>query len=129
MNLLLDTHIFLWYISADPQLPDSARVAIGNSTNQVFLSPVSVWEAIIKHNLGKLPLPHPPHIYLPQQHKRHKISKLAVSEEAVVHIAKIPDIHRDPFDRLLIAQALQHNLTPVTVDQKILAYPISSLPL
>jgi len=71
MRLLLDTHVFLWYITADPRLPASFRVATQDASNVVFLSSISVWEAVIKHGLGKLTLPALPATYLPQQRTAH----------------------------------------------------------
>ena len=67
MRLLLDTHVFLWYITADPKLPASFRAASQDPANEVYLSVASVWEAVTKYQLGKLPLPTPPAEYLPQQ--------------------------------------------------------------
>lgn len=69
--LLLDTHVFLWYITADSKLPAPFRVAIQDTAHEVFLSAVSVWEAVIKHGLGKLRLPNSPGEYLPQQRAAH----------------------------------------------------------
>ena len=100
--LLLDTHIFLWYITADPKLPAPFRVAIQDTANEVFLSAASVWEAVIKHGLGKLPLPGAPAEYLPQQRAAHGISALPVDEGAMAHLASLAPIHQDPFDRLLV---------------------------
>ena len=128
MKLLLDTHAFLWYITADPKLPATFRAASQDPANEVYLSVASVWEAVIKHNLGKLPLPAPPAEYLPQQRDAHGIASLAIDEGAMPHLAGLPPLHRDPFDRLLIAQALQHGLTMATVDPEIAAYPVSLLP-
>src|SRR5947207_15548880 len=108
MKLLLDTHVFLWYISADPQLPFSFRDVIRDPANEVYLSVASVWEAVIKYTLGKLPLPQPPAEYLPQQRDAHWIATLPIDEGAFGHLAGLPPLHRDPFDRILIAQALQH---------------------
>jgi PIN domain nuclease of toxin-antitoxin system len=127
MRLLLDTHVFLWYITADPKLPANFRAASQNPANEVFLSVASVWEAVIKYQLGKLPLPAPPAGYLPTQRDAHGIASLPVDEGAMSHLADLPPIHRDPFDRLLVAQALQHGLTIATVDPDVLAYPISLL--
>ena len=84
---------------------------------------MSVWEAIIKHQLGKLPLPQPPELYIPAQRDRHRIASLPVDEPSVTCLAALPPLHRDPFDRLLIAQALRHNLQLVTVDAAIRSYP------
>jgi len=123
MKLLLDTHIFLWFISGDSRLSVSFRDAIRNPDNDVYLSVVSVWEAIIKYQLGKLPLPESPETYLPKQRDRHLIDSLPVDEESVAQLAKLPALHRDPFDRLLICQALHNELVIVTADTAILAYP------
>ncbi|MBO0700589.1 MAG: type II toxin-antitoxin system VapC family toxin [Zavarzinella sp.] len=128
MRLLLDTHVFLWYITADSKLPAPFRAAIQDPANEVYLSVVSVWEAVIKHGLGKLPLPGPPADYLPQQRDAHGITSLPVAEGAMPHVAGLPPLHRDPFDRLLVAQALQHGLTVATVDPDVSAYPIVLLP-
>src|SRR5437660_138346 len=116
MSLLLDTHIFLWYISGDPRLPAAFRGAIQDPANEVYLSAASVWEAVVKYGLGKLPLPAPPEEYLPRQRRRHGIGSLPVEEATFAHLAKLPLLHRDPFDRILIAQALHHVLTIAAVD-------------
>lgn len=126
-RLLLDTHIFLWYISADPRLPLDHRAAIQDPANEVFLSAASVWEAVIKHGLGKLPLPAPPAEYLPSQRELHHIVSLSIEEMAMTHLAKLPPLHRDPFDRILVAQAILHDLTIVTVDDVVKAYPVKVL--
>ncbi len=125
MKLLLDTHVFLWFISGDARLPDGFRDSIRDPNNEVFLSVVSLWEATIKFQLGKLPLPESPETYLPKQRKRHLIASLPVDEASVIQLAKLPPLHRDPFDRLLICQAIQQGMTITTVDQAIRAYPVS----
>src|SRR5262249_23562621 len=107
---LLDTHIFLWYISADPNLPANFRAGAQDPANEVFLLAASVWEAVIKYGLGKLPLPARPEEYLPRQRELHQIASLPIEEAALTHLAKLPLLHRDPFDRILVAQALQHDL-------------------
>lgn len=123
MRLLLDTHVFLWYITADPKLPAAFRAASQDPANEVFLSVVSIWEAVIKYHLGKLPLPGPPAEFLPRQRAAHRIASLPIDEGAMPHLASLPLLHRDPFDRLLVAQALQHGLTVATVDPDIGAHP------
>jgi PIN domain nuclease of toxin-antitoxin system len=87
-----------------------------------------VWEAVIKHALGKLPLPEAPAEYLPRQREAHQIGTLPIEEAVFVHLAALPPLHRDPFDRLMIAQALQHGLTLATVDDAVRAYPVPLLP-
>src|SRR5919197_2969757 len=117
MRLLLDTHIFLWYISGDARLPEHLGDSIRNPDHDVYLSVVSLWEAIVKHQLGKLPLPQSPESYIPTQRARHQIASLSLYEASVRHLTQLPAIHRDPFDRLLICQAIEHGLTIVTVDR------------
>jgi PIN domain nuclease of toxin-antitoxin system len=124
MRLLLDTHIFLWYITGDARLADEIRELIRQPENEVYLSVVSLWEVIVKYQLGKLPLPQPPEKYLPLQRERHLISSLPLNEASVSHLAKLPSLHRDPFDRMLICQAVEHGLTIVTVDEVISSYPV-----
>jgi PIN domain nuclease of toxin-antitoxin system len=127
MRLLIDTHVFLWYITADSRLPAPFLVAIREPSNEVYLSVASIWEAVIKHGLGKLPLPSPPAQYLPQQRDAHGIATLPIEEGVMPHLAGLPALHRDPFDRLLIAQTHQHGLTIATVDTEVLAYPVPRL--
>jgi PIN domain nuclease of toxin-antitoxin system len=123
MRLLLDTHIFLWFISGDARLPADWRERIRDVDNAVYLSVVSLWEALVKHRLGKLPLPHPPESYLPTQRARHQIASLSLDEASVCHLSSLPTPHRDPFDRMLVCQALEHGLSIVTVDPVFGAYP------
>lgn len=125
MRILLDTHIFLWFISGDTQLSTDVRDAIREPDNEVYLSAVSVWEVIVKYQLGKLPLPEHPETYLPKQRDLHQIASLSLDENSVVQLAELPPLHRDPFDRMLICQALQNDLTIATVDSAVRAYPVS----
>ena len=127
MRILLDTHIFLWFISGDIQLSTDVRDAIRDPDNEVYLSTISVWEAIIKYQLGKLPLPECPETYLPKQRNLHQIVSLDLDEISVAQLAKLPPLHRDPFDRMLICQALQNDLTIATVDAAVRAYSVSIL--
>lgn len=127
MKLLLDTHIFLWYISGDKKLSTDAKDSIRNPANEVYLSVASLWEAITKHQLGKLSLPQPPETYLPEQREKHLILSLGLDETSVRQLARLPQLHRDPFDRILICQAIEHNLTIVTVDDSIRAYSVAVL--
>jgi len=124
MKFLLDTCIFLWFISGDKRLPYSIIEAICIPDNEVILSAVSEWEIMIKYQIGRLPLPKPPAVYIPMQRKRHGISSLPLDEDSVIQLDKLPVIHRDPFDRILICQAIQHNLTLVTIDKLMMSYPV-----
>ena len=123
MRLLLDTHIFLWFISGDARLPGDWREGVRDAGNEVYVSVVSLWEALVKHRLGKLPLPVPPESYLPTQRTRHQMASLSLDEASVRRLATLPSAHRDPFDRMLVCQALEHGLTIVTVDPVFGAYP------
>lgn len=127
MKLLLDTHIFLWFISGDSRLPILFRNEIQNTNNQIFLSVASLWEVIIKYKIGKLPLPQSPEIYIPREQQRHQIESLPINESSLEYLVSLPNLHRDPFDRILISQALGDNLTIVTVDHEILNYDITYL--
>jgi PIN domain nuclease of toxin-antitoxin system len=122
MKLLLDTHIFLWFIGDDSKLSDSLRQEIKNSNNEIFLSVVSVWECVIKYQLGKLSFPEHPDNYLPKKRKQHLIKSIVVDENSLVYLKSLDSLHKDPFDRLLMCQSLQHNLIMVTEDQSVLAY-------
>lgn len=128
MRLLLDTHTFLWFIAGDRRLPEAWRSTVQDPENEVYLSAVSLWEAIVKYQLGKLPLPESPESYLPRQRDRHRIASLALDEPSVARLADLPMLHRDPFDRMIICRALQNGLSIVTVDDAILGYNIPVLP-
>ena len=125
MKILLDTHIFLWFISGDSRLSTDVRDIIRDLDNEIYLSVVSVWESIVKYQLGKLPLPEPPETYLPKQRELHQIASLTLDESSIAQLAKLPPLHRDPFDRMLICQALQYGLTIATVDAAVQAYSVS----
>ncbi|MBC5796624.1 type II toxin-antitoxin system VapC family toxin [Sphaerospermopsis sp. LEGE 00249] len=122
MKIILDTHIFLWFITNNKRLADQYYDAISNQDNEIYLSVVSVWEATIKYQLGKLPLPASPEIYLPQQREKHLISSLSITETTITQLAKLPPLHNDPFDRLLLCQSLEHDFIIMTEDKVILSY-------
>jgi len=122
MRLLLDTHIFLWYITGDPRLPPTVLPLIRDPANEVYLSVVSVWEVMVKYQLGRLPLPQSPETYVPQQREHHQIESLPLDEGSVTNLAKLRALHKDPFDRMLICQALQHGLAIASVDNAVRAY-------
>ena len=127
MKLLLDAHIFLWFITADLRLPTLFRDAIRELKTEGFLSVASFWEVITKYNLGKLPLPQSSEIYIPNERRKHQIKSFSLHENVVKELANLPALHRDPFDRILICQALANNLTIVTVDPQIQKYNVSYL--
>jgi PIN domain nuclease of toxin-antitoxin system len=116
MRLLLDTHTLLWWLSGNPSLPASARKLIANKNNDVLVSAASAWEIATKVRLGKLPiaidLAHDFSAYL----ERERFDTLAVSIEHGIRAGLLPGPHKDPFDRMLIAQALAENLAIVSND-------------
>lgn len=123
MRLLLDTHTFLWYITNNPKLPRFACDAIRDKSNEAFLSVVSVWEIFVKYKIGKLRLPAPADEYIESRRTAHRIANLDVGLAAVSQLLSLPDFHRDPFDRMLICQALHDDLTIVTSDDIFHRYP------
>jgi PIN domain nuclease of toxin-antitoxin system len=127
VRLLLDTSTFLWIVGGAKQLSPRARELFSDPANEAFLSAASAWEIAVKHRLGKLPLPQAPDEFVPAQRSAHGIEPLAVDEESALHVAKLPDLHRDPFDRLLVAQALVGGLVVLTPDQDIRQYPVRAL--
>jgi PIN domain nuclease of toxin-antitoxin system len=128
MRILLDTHVFLWFISGDMRIPPKYRLAIENPANEVFLSVVSLWEAAIKHATGKLQFPIPPGEMLPIERRKHGIASLALDESPMARWSQLPPVHRDPFDRMLVCQAIEHQLAVATVDPLLAQYPIAVLP-
>ena len=127
MKLALDTCTFLWLILDAPELSPAARDAIQNPDNDVLLSAVSAWEISLKYALKRLPLPAPPDIFVPRMRQAHGIEPIEVDEEAALHLHRLPDLHRDPFDRMLVCQALVHGLTVLTPDEQIRQYACRTL--
>lgn len=127
MRLLLDTCTFLWLIGGSDRLSPEARAAFREPSNDVFLSAASVWEIVVKHRLGRLPLPAPPDLFVPTQRAAHGIDPLPIHEDAALHLNRLPDLHRDPYDRMLVAQALVGGLTLVTPDEAIRRYAVHTL--
>jgi len=129
MNLLLDTHIFLWFISNDKKLSNEWRNLISIKQNNVYVSVISLWEVILKYQLGKINFPESPEIYIPKQRKRHQLKNINLDEQSVTELIKLPLLHRDPFDRMLMSQAIANKLIFITVDSKIREYSIQGLSL
>lgn len=124
MKILLDTCSFLWLVSDSDELSSYARQIFEDSANEVYLSVASAWEIIVKHNLGKLPLPEPPHNFIKNNRIRHRIETLALDEDAVLQLSRLPEYHKDPFDRILICQAISGGMTILTPDTHISSYPV-----
>jgi PIN domain nuclease of toxin-antitoxin system len=124
MKILLDTCAFLWIITDAPELSESARILFVDPANEVYLSAVSAWEIAVKHALGRLPLPEAPERFIPTRRKQHDIDTLPLEEEAAFHLTRLPPYHQDPFDRMLICQAVVHGMVILTPDELILQYPV-----
>lgn len=127
MKILLDTCTFLWIISDDPRLSPRALELFVDPSNDVYLSVASTWEITIKYGLKRLPLPEPPEYFMPDQRNRHGISSLPLEEDATFCLAKLPDFHKDPFDRILICQAIVSGMVILTPDEFISQYPVKSI--
>lgn len=125
--LLLDTHVWLWWLDDDPQLGPQTRFAIGRADAAVWVSAASAWEIAVKVALGRLDLGEPPEVCLPREAKRSGFRPLSVSLEHAARVGRLPPHHRDPFDRLLVAQAQLDGLTIVTTDPKIAKYDVPTL--
>ncbi len=124
MKILLDTCAFLWIITNNRDLTNHARSLFGDPNNVAFLSSVSSWEISIKYSLGKLDLPDHPEKYIPMQRKQHGIESLPLDEDATLYLSKLPNLHKDPFDRILICQAIIKGAVILTPDHLITQYPI-----
>jgi PIN domain nuclease of toxin-antitoxin system len=127
VRLLLDTCTFLWILGDSPRFSARAREAFAEAENEVYLSAASAWEIAVKHRLGRLPLPSPPDVFVPEQRTAHGIEPLPVDEEAALYVTQLPGLHRDPFDRMLVAQATVHGLTVLTPDEAIHQYAVRKL--
>lgn len=127
MRVLVDTCTFLWMADDAPELSAQARAIVTDPNNEVYLSAASVWEIAIKYALGKLPLPELPRQFVPAQRTLLGLTTLPIEEAAVLALDRLPALHRDPFDRILICQALTHGLVIISPDPRIQQYPISSL--
>jgi PIN domain nuclease of toxin-antitoxin system len=126
MRILLDTCTFLWIVSDAAELSKLSRELFREPSNEVFLSAVSVWEISVKYVLGKLNLPQTPDKYIPVQREKHKVASLALDERSILHVNRLPQLHKDPFDRMLICQAIDHGMVILTPDELITQYPVAS---
>jgi PIN domain nuclease of toxin-antitoxin system len=125
--LLLDTCTFLWMVSEPERLSKPAAASLMDPDNEIFLSSVSSWEIALKFELGKLHLDRPPERYVPEERARHGVEPLSLDETATLHIHRLPAVHRDPFDRMLVCHALSGGLSLVTPDPQISRYPVRVL--
>lgn len=127
MRLLLDTCAFLWISGGGRLVPPRVAELYRSIDHEVFLSVASAWEIAVKHANGRLPLPETPQLLVPSERERLGVTSLPVDEESALHVAKLPPLHRDPFDRMLVAQAIVHGMTILTPDPLIAQYPARTL--
>ena len=127
MKVLIDTHVFLWWITDSPLLSHPARTIIRDKHNTLFFSAVSGWEIAIKTNLGRLHLPERPERFIPAQITCNGMEPLPISLAHALHVATLPSLHRDPFDRMLISQAQVERLPILTADPLIRKYRIETI--
>ena len=126
MNLLLDTHVFLWLQTEPERLGEYLRV-VEDERNALLLSAASSWEIAIKYQLRKLPLPQAPDRYVPERMRAIGAQPLAVEHPHALAVAALPPLHRDPFDRLLVAQAMLLDLRIATTDPAVAQYAVSTV--
>lgn len=127
MSFLLDTCSFLWVTLNPEKLSSTFLNRFSDPNNTIFLSSVTVWEIGIKYSIGKLTLPTNPSLFIPEERKNHHISRLELNEADTFHLENLPLIHKDPFDRMLVCQAIERSLTILTPDPLIRQYPIRVL--
>jgi len=125
MKILLDTHIFLWWITDDSRLSADARGAISDSRNELYFSAASGWEIAIKSRLGRILLPRKPDLFIAEQLGVNSIISLPIEMSHALHVHNLPSHHQDPFDRLIIAQAQLEKLVVLTADPQFKKYKIT----
>ena len=124
MRALLDTHAFLWWISDDPRLSDPAREIIADGRNELFFSAASGWEISIKAGLGRLEVPEDLQRFISDQLSRNAFQSLPIYLSHALHTCGLPDHHRDPFDRILVSQAILEQMPMLSADPQISRYPV-----
>lgn len=126
MSVLLDTCTFLWLIADPGKLSKSAAQILAAPTTRMFLSVVSAWEIALKFSIGQLSLQQPPQVLVPSQRILHHVADLELTEAAALYLPNLPRLHKDPFDRMLVCQAILHDLVLVTPDPLIRQYPVKT---
>jgi PIN domain nuclease of toxin-antitoxin system len=127
VKFLLDTVTFLLAIEDESRVSREARKYIVDPYEQVYLSSVSAWEIAIKHSLGKIDLPLPPDRLVPMARERLGAEELPLSESSALRVSRLPTVHSDPFDRILVAQAISMGMTILTPDEAIRQYPVPTI--
>ncbi len=128
MRVLLDTHAFLW-LNGEPERLGDQLAVLEDPRTELLVSAVSSWEIVVKNGLGRLALPEPPEHYVPERMRRIGARGVAIEHSHALAVAALPRLHRDPFDRLLVAQAGLLAVPIVTADPSIAKYPVEILPV
>lgn len=126
MRLLLDTHAFLWWIADDERLSPRGRALLADGANEVFVSAVCAWEIVVKARLGRLEVPEPVDRFVTAQLEASAFLPLSISMRHALGLASLPDVHSDPFDRMLASQAVAEEMTLVSGDRVFAAYPVTT---
>jgi PIN domain nuclease of toxin-antitoxin system len=127
VRYLLDTGVWLWSIGQVSRLNQTARAILTDPQNDLYFSAASVWEIAIKASIGKLELPEPPQVLVPRETARLGLRWLVVNQHHALSVYNLPIRHGDPFDRLLVAQALTEGLTLITADRQVRDYQVPVL--
>jgi PIN domain nuclease of toxin-antitoxin system len=127
VKLLLDTCAVLWLASGDANLSARVRALLASRDTEAWVSAASAWEIAIKYRRGKLSLPTAVDRFLPVVRDRYQLASLAIDEESALHVAKLPPLHADPFDRMLVSQSIVHGLTIATPDPLVTQYPARTI--
>jgi PIN domain nuclease of toxin-antitoxin system len=127
MRILLDTHCWLWMLVAPERFSEPARGLLESSEHELFLSAASSWEIAIKYALGKLPLPESPPLYIPDRMLQSGVTGLSIEHRHTLAVADLPSHHRDPFDRLLVAQSMVESMPILTTDPQMDLYDIETI--
>jgi PIN domain nuclease of toxin-antitoxin system len=125
MNALLDTHVFLWWINDNPRLPVYIRSIIADSKNELFFSAACCWEIAIKYRLGRIKLPQKPDIFIIDQLAKNAVRSLPIHASHALYECNLPNLHRDPFDRIIVSQSKIEKMPVITGDPLIKQYKVS----
>lgn len=127
MKILIDTAPLLWLATEPKRLSETALALVADPENRLFFSAASAWEIAVKSALGKLPLPDRVDRIVPEIRDFYAIESLSFDEESALQVPSLPDIHRDPFDRMLLCQAIVHGLAVLTPDSVMHRYPVRTI--
>ncbi|MHB1538640.1 MAG: type II toxin-antitoxin system VapC family toxin [Solirubrobacteraceae bacterium] len=126
MRLLLDTRVFLW-LQTEPQRLGHQLQLVEDPLNELLLSAASAWEIVIKHSLGRLPLPEAPARYVPRRVAAIGARSVPIEQEHALSVGSLPPLHRDPFDRLLVAHGTSLHATILTADAVVAGYDVPTI--